>query len=77
MLGVADGDLDECRISLGEPHCDPMTDNPERKPRKPKPPVDRLKAEYIHRRFGLFLKHWKSHAEQRIVRKMLLEYLRP
>jgi hypothetical protein len=46
----------------------------ELKPRKPKQ-VDRLKPEYMHKRFGMFLKHWPSHEQQRKVRAWLLEYL--
>src|SRR5205814_7906689 len=40
------------------------------KPRK-KPTVDKLKPEYVSRRFGFFLKHWPSHADQRKVREIL------
>ena len=45
------------------------------KPRKPKPPVDKLKPEYVNRRFGFFLKHWPSHADQRKVREIVKEFL--
>jgi len=41
------------------------------RPRKPKPPVDKLKPEYVNRRFGMFLKHWPSHTDQRKVREIL------
>jgi hypothetical protein len=43
------------------------------KPRKPKPPVDKLKSEYIWKRFGMFLRHWPL-ADQRAVRKMVHEF---
>jgi hypothetical protein len=43
--------------------------------RKPKPPVNKLKREYINKRFGMFLKHWQSRDEQQKVRKVLLEIL--
>jgi len=44
------------------------------KPRKPKPPVNKLAPEYVNRKFGLFLKHWPSHADQRKVRKIVHEF---
>jgi hypothetical protein len=43
-------------------------------PRKPKPPVDKLKPEYVHRKFGQFLRHWPSHTDQRKVRKVVHEF---
>jgi len=45
------------------------------KPRKPKPPVNKLDPIYVNRRFGLILKHWPSHADQRKVRNIVKESL--
>jgi hypothetical protein len=42
--------------------------------RKPKQ-VDKLAPEYVHKRFGMFLRHW-THEQQRTVRKLLGEYLK-
>jgi hypothetical protein len=46
---------------------------PKREPKK----VDKLAPEYIHKRFGMFLKHWPSHTDQRKVRAWVKEYLSP
>jgi hypothetical protein len=46
------------------------------KPRKAKPPVDKLKPEYVWRRYGIFLNHW-THTERRAVEKILRERLCP
>jgi hypothetical protein len=46
------------------------------KPRKPKPPVNKLAPEYVNRKFGQFLKHWKSRDEQRAVRTIVLALLK-
>jgi hypothetical protein len=48
------------------------------KPTKPreKLPVDKLKSEYVHKRFGRFLSHW-PHAQWRTVRKLVHEFTAP
>jgi hypothetical protein len=46
----------------------------ELKPRT-KPLVDKLAPEYVNKRFGMFLRHWPSHADQRKVRELLRAYL--
>jgi ParB-like chromosome segregation protein Spo0J len=46
------------------------------KPRKrKKPEVDKLAPEYVHKRFGVFLKHWKPD-HHRKVRQIVREFLK-
>ena len=45
------------------------------KPRRAKPPEDKLSPEHIWKRFCMFLKYWPSPAHQRTVREYLKKKL--
>ena len=47
-----------------------------KRPRTPKPPVNKLAPEHITKRFGMFLKYWPSHTDQRKVREYLRDWLK-